>query len=404
MSLPCCRVVSHPFSPLSGSHAQGAGLLSRWASSDGIIIDDTVPVCVDYRVRDGLNRFEDAEFQRITDSAVAQWRGAFFDLESQVSHFTVELRDAVSNETLAGPLPVGTSTSVRFDKLGLSHTQRVETLVTAHNRAGISKMCKTSGMSVDVTPPLATHNPAGVVWDGNAQMLGYEGVDMEFSRSPRAAHASWTTFADAESGVHNYWVWAEDMDGVVLTPRHWVHPSLREWTMPIPTRSDGDRFRVAVQAVNMAGSRTTFRSDGVVVDTSPPFFTTGVEFSVDGDAAGLEPGVLTHTDAKLRVRVSAAEKEGSLSRCTYAMGTVPDASDVTGVTVLPVQDMAADERTQVGVPTGGDNICDDAGVCTTMPVGTEMVTKTLTLDRVVNPESALVNNLRFHAWVSCANS
>lgn len=379
-------------------------MLSRWASSDGIMIDDTVPVCIDYRVRDGRDRFEDADFQRTTDAAVAQWRGAFFDLESRVSHFTVELRDAASNATLAGPLPVGKSTSVRFDKLGLSHTQRVEVLVTAHNRAGVSKMCKTSGVTVDVTPPHATHSPAGVVWDGNAQMLGYEGVDMEFSRSPRAAHAAWTSFNDDESGVHNYWVWAEDMAGVVLTARHWVHPSLREWTMQIPTRVDGDRFRVAVEAVNVAGSPTTFRSDGVVVDTSPPFFTSAVQFTVDGDAAGLEPGVLSRTDAKLRVRVSAAEKEGSLSRCTYAMGTVPGASDVTGVTVLPVRDMAAGERTQVQVATGGDNICDDAGVCTTMPVGTEMVTKALDLDRVVNPSSLLVNNLQFHAWVSCANS
>lgn len=45
------------------------------------MIDDTPPVCVNYRVRDGTHRLLDSDFQYNTASVVAQWRGALFDLE-----------------------------------------------------------------------------------------------------------------------------------------------------------------------------------------------------------------------------------------------------------------------------------------------------------------------------------
>lgn len=384
--------------------AQGAGLLSTWKSSDGIIIDNTAPVCVEYRVIDGTHRLLSQEYQLDRDTVVAQWRSAFFDLESRVSYFTILLKDANTKAVLKPATRVGRSTTLRFDGLSLDHKQTVRSYITAYNNAGISRTCVTPGVTVDLTAPLPTHSAAGVVWDGNSQSLGYEGVDMEYSRSSRVAHAAWTTFRDDESGVHNYWVWAEDEAGTQLTAKYWVHPTLREWTMSVPQRDDGATFRVAVAAVNVAGSNTTFRSDGILVDTSPPFFTSGVEFEVDPDAVGLEPNIIARTDATLRVRVSAAELEGTMAKCTYAMGTYPDGSDVTGVNVLRVEDMDPSERTDVTISVGGDNICDDEGVCSTMPISSETRTKSLTLDRAVNPDASLVNNLNFYAWVACTST
>ena len=386
------------------SGVNGAGLLALWSSSDGIMIDDTEPVCVEYRVRDGTHRLLDSDFTSLSTEVTAQWRSAMFDLESLISHFRVTLEDAESGLVLAGPMDVGKATKVTFKELSLGHTQRIRTVVTAVNRAGTERDCATDGMLVDLTGPVPTDHPAGQVWDGNSALFGYEDADLQYTWATRSAFGAWTKFVDPESGINNYWLWTETMDGAILSSRVWVHPSLTEWTMPIPTQAHGDQYRIVVRAENRAGSFKDYRSDGIEVDVTPPSFTSPVEFRIPEDATGLEPHIITSEDAKLTIAVRVQDPESGMLRCRYALGTYPDGSDLTGVVTSEVRDMPSDTKTVVERTRGGQTVCLFDGSCVDIPTTTHTVTTDVAIDEVLNKDVQLLNHFTFYAWVVCINN
>jgi len=381
----------------------GAGLLSLWASSDGIMKDDTPPVCVEYRVRDGTHRLLDSDFTGISTEITAQWKSALFDLESLVERFEVSLLDADSDLILAGPVQVAKLTKFTFKDLTLAHTQRVRSVVRAINRAGAYLDCSTNGILVDLTGPVPTPHDAGVVWDGNSALFGYEDADLEYTWATRSAFAAWTQFIDPESGINNYWLWTEAMDGSVLSDRVWVHPSLKEWTMPIPTMSHGDQYRVVVRAVNRAGSYKDYRSDGTEVDVTPPVFSSPVEFRIDGPV-GLEPHIIASESAKLSIIVNASDPESGVLRCRYALGTYPDGSDLTGVITREAADVDAASKTVVQRTRGGEEICLFDGTCIDIPASTHSVVTNIAIDEVLNKDVALLNHFTFYAWIVCINN
>ena len=383
----------------------GAGALSNWASSDGIMIDDTPAVCVQYRVRDGTHRLLDAEWQSANSTVVAQWRGALFDLESLVDHYEVRLEDADTAEVLVPDTSVGLATTYMFQDLSLAHKLQVRTVVTAVNRAGVRSECSTNGLGIDVTGPVAVPDEVnGIVWDGNTALRGYEGKDLDSTWATQSAFASWADFVDPESGVNNYYVWAETVSGAMLSELTWVHPALKEWTMPIPTMDHGDRYRVAVRAVNRANSFLDYRSDGIEIDKTPPTFTSAVEFVLeDPTMAGLKPGVIADASARLRIRVTSADPESGMLRCRYALGTYPDGSDLSGVTTVQVADVNATQRQEEVRTVGGEEVCSFDGVCSRLPVTQHTVVTSVSIDEVLNEGVSLINSLNFYAWVVCIN-
>ena len=388
---------------VSVSAVNGAGLLALWASSDGIMIDDTPPVCVEYRVRDGTHRLLDSEYQADTASLTAQWRSALFDLESLIDHFEVTLEDIDFGTVIAGPMNAGKAVKFTFKELELEHNQRVRTVVSAYNRAGAVLDCATNGLLIDTTGPVPTPSDAGVVWDGNNALFGYEGMDLQYTWATRSAFAAWTQFRDPESRINNYWLWTETMEGAVLSTRRWVHPLLTEWTMPIPTQSHGSQYRIVLRAVNGASSYKDYRSDGIEVDVTPPYFTTPVEFRIDGKV-GLEPHIIASEDTKLSIVVRAEDPESGILRCRYALGTYPDGSDLTGVVTAEVAAMNASSKTVVSRTRGGNQVCYFDGTCEDVPASNHSVTTDILVDRVLNEEVALLNHFTFYAWVVCINN
>ena len=366
------------------------------------MIDDTPPVCVEYRVRDGTHRLLDSNFQADTTSVTAQWRSAMFDLESLVSHFLVRLEDQDTGSLLAGPMNVGKATKVSFKELFLVHKQRVRTVVSGVNRAGAVLDCATDGTLIDTTGPVPLPHDAGVVWDGNSALFGYEDADLQYTWATRSAFAAWTKFVDPESHVNNYWLWTEAMDGAILTSRRWGHPSLSEWTMPIPTMSHGDQYRIVLRAVNGASSYQDYRSDGIEVDVTAPVFTSPVEFEIDGPV-GLEPHIIASEDAKLRIKVRAHDPESGMLRCRYALGTYPDGSDLTGVVTVEVDELDEEDTVWVSRTRGGEEICLYDGSCIDIPASTHTIATHANIDRVLNENVQLLNHFTFYAWVVCIN-
>jgi len=300
--------------------------------------------------------------------------------------------------------PVGTATSFLFQNLTLSHRQRVKTVVTAVNTAGVERACETTGVLVDLTGPVATPHLSGIVWDGNNGLIGYKGRDTDWTWSTKAAFASWTRFEDPESGVNNYWVWAESMTGEPLSKPTWVHPSLTSWTMSIPTQRHLGQYRVVVEAENRAGSKTTYLSDGLTIDATSPVFTEPVEFFLDDSAnIGLEPHIITSTSAKLRVTVTVEDPESGLTLCRYALGSYPDGSDITGVVTVPMAEVNISRRTTIPRRSGGEAACFDDGTCGHLPSMMQEVTTSVAFSEIINEDVPLINHLTFYAWVVCVN-
>ena len=116
------------------------------------MLDPTPPVCVQYRVRDGWLRLLDQDYQHDPTTVKVQWKSALFDLESLIDHYEVLLVDSSTGDEVAGPFDVSKDTNYAFSLLDLQHTQRVHTVVTAVNRAGVKVQCGTNGILVDLTP------------------------------------------------------------------------------------------------------------------------------------------------------------------------------------------------------------------------------------------------------------
>ena len=368
------------------------------------MIDDTGPVCVDYRIRDGTHRLLDGDFQADNTRVTGQWRSGSFDLESLVARFEVRLEDLETGVVLAGPLNVGKATTVTFKELKLNHTQRVRTVVASINRAGAVSECVTDGTLIDLTGPVPDgSDPLDVVRDGNSALHGWEGEDLEYTHTTQAAFASWLRFRDPESGMNNFWVWAEDVDGEPLSERRWVHPSLSEWTLPIPQQVHGSQYRVVMRAVNRASSQREYRSNGIGVDVTPPEFTSPVSFSVPPSARGLEPHIINSEGAKLTISVQARDDDSGLRRCRYALGTYPDGSDLTGVVTVDADAFDAAGVQQETRYRGGQEVCDVTGVCVDVPVSSHEVVTTATVSEIMNGDVDLLNHFTMYAWVVCIN-
>lgn len=393
------RLVRHVRYHVSVYAVNGAGSIGLWSSSDGVMIDDTPPVCVGYRVKDGMHRVLDQDFQNDRTTIIAQWRGAFIDLESLVEEYSVAAVDDSDGSLLFGPASVGMATQLSARDLQLRHRQRFRVDVTARNRAGAEARCSTNGVLVDLTGPVPVHNPAGIVWDGNTALIGYEGEDIDYTWAQRSAFVSWTRFVDRESGINNYWVWVESPTGAHLTEQVWVHPSLTQWTMRLPTMGHGDTYRVAVKAVNRASSYSIFRSDSVSVDTTPPTLPGGVQFEVDGDL-GLSPNVIASEGAQLRVISTAVDADSGIRLCRFALSTYPGGSDIVDVTTVRVGDpglsVVESRVTQRCSPVFVNGREQDE--CTDNFEATTVV-----LDTIMNSDVPLLNGFSFYSWVVCIN-
>ena len=385
----------------------GAGALSLWTSTDGVMVDDTGPVCVQRRIRDGRHRLLDIDFQAGQDKVVAQWRSGIFDLESFVHHFEATLVDTDTGNIVAGPVNTGVSTRVTFTGLQLSHTQRVATVVKSVNRAGTYTECSTDGLMVDLTGPLPVSAlPQDVVSDGNTANHGFDGDDIEFTASTEAAFVSWADIHDPESGLNNVWVWAEAVDGIPLTDRQWVHPSLNEWTLSVPLQPQGAAYRVVVRAVNRASSAEVYRSDGVQIDTTPPVFTSSVDLAVSPGGLGLEPHVVASATATISVVATVQDAESGIQRCRAGVGTYPDGSDVTGVVTANVDELPNHAVEVVTSQRGGQTVCDPYTVshdCITVPVSELTTATTVRIDLVVNAGVSLPGGNNLFGWLVCTN-
>ncbi|XP_002736788.1 uncharacterized protein LOC100378079, partial [Saccoglossus kowalevskii] len=119
------------------------------ASSDGFIVDNTVPTTG--VVYDGFG-LHDAEYQNITDTISASWHG-FSDLQSYISHYLWCVGSSPGAEDIVACENVGLQLSASKSAV-LSNGQKCFSQVTAIDVAGLHSVAAVSnGVVIDDTAP-----------------------------------------------------------------------------------------------------------------------------------------------------------------------------------------------------------------------------------------------------------
>lgn len=111
---------------------------------------------------------------------------------------------------------------------------------------------------------------------------GKKGEDIDFQKSRTFLTAHWNEFEDLESDVISLsWCAGLSPGSCNLVQKSELTPSSTSTRKVLnePIKN-GERYYVTVNAVNGAGVQTTYTSDGVTVDETPP--TSGIVIHGDG--------------------------------------------------------------------------------------------------------------------------
>jgi len=263
---------------------QAAGL-EHWSSSDGVLVDPTPPFVVGEWFIDGTDVYLNRDF--FSDGVIeAQWLYGFYDPESFISHYVieVELVTDTSEQTVYGPVYWGDQAYAQIKGLELTHKSIYRVSITAFNYAGGSGKYHTPGSMFDATPP---ETEDAVVIDGS-QLQGefvFRGEDMEWMNGRVSLFGTWSGFTDPESGIWYYHINALDVDGVPMTEWFVVSGGQTEGFVRTPGLQHGETYYFAVRALNFAGNTATLLSNGVRIDRTPPVATTQAHYVVNGSVS-----------------------------------------------------------------------------------------------------------------------
>ena len=277
----------------------GAGLASA-ARSQCTVFDDSPPE--GGVVIDG-NGSRDRQYQSSTSRMSFHWSD-FYDPESSVSRYSHCIGSSPFGHDVRACHDVSNATlKTTVGGLKLEHGRTYFATVYAVNRAGLSRPVCSSGVVVDVTPPVA-----GPVLDGATR------PDIDYSNSSSTVLASWDQFDDL-SPISNCSWWAGSRKyHSNIVPRTGIELSTRASSTGHSIPSGWHVF-VSVACANSAGMTTTAHSNGYIVDTTPP--TVGsARFTLSGHPA---PSYLSDVASLALSWVGFYENETSLSHYSFAL-------------------------------------------------------------------------------------
>ncbi|XP_022799532.1 uncharacterized protein LOC111337483 [Stylophora pistillata] len=232
--------------------------------SDGFVLDSTPPLMGEvFFAETSKSTIEGVTKYYARSLISAQWRG-FWDKESDVHTSYVCLGTTSGECNTRNFTMVQNSTAYTFADLPFLQGETYFVSVKVENGAGLNSDIQTSeGILFDQTGP----TNEGTVMDGNTEG---EDVNVQQSRILIAAH--WNAFDDLESDVVKL-TWCAGLspglcDLVKETELNNNNTSIRYFlSKPI---LNGYRYFVTVKATNGAGVTSLLKSDGVMVDDTPP--------------------------------------------------------------------------------------------------------------------------------------
>ena len=250
--------------PLSPGHIvyvtiraiNGAQMVST-ASCSPLLIDSSPPIVGTIVVGNtyGMKHITDKE------AVLAEWSG-FDDGESGLSHFEWSACHASSpNECITPFVNTGLKTTLQNSDLDLQPGISYVLLVRANNNVGLYSEAISNPFTFDGVVPTT-----GTVYDGLSEL-----TDLEKQSSVSEISANWSPFSDANSRIAKYemCVGTEqekcDVNGFVN-----LGITLKG-TIGGLTLNHNERYFVTVKATNEAGYSTMASSNGIEVDSTPPY-------------------------------------------------------------------------------------------------------------------------------------
>ncbi|PVD18248.1 hypothetical protein C0Q70_21774, partial [Pomacea canaliculata] len=308
----------------NGGHKQ----LNVTSISDGVLVDLTPPK--EGKVIDGLSEnFEDLHFSVHKSTVAARWQG-FSDSESGIMQYEVQIERAENLTTNFQVLQdwenVNLDTTFEKHRFSLRHRDVVRTKLRVSNGALNTITSETDSFIIDLTPPELYS-----LWDG----LGSS--DIEYQSDITSLSAKFE-FHDDESGIdyYKYQVY-QTMHGhhaqiIPATKNDWNRlPSGQRNSLMVNglTLTSGLRYSIRMAAVNSAGSVTTYDTNGVLVDNTPPSMErVHVGVLSTEDEIDLDGYVLQSDQSGIKANWLATDHESGIDHYEVAVGTSPGATDV----------------------------------------------------------------------------
>lgn len=233
-------------------------------------------------VYDGLVNNVDQSYSNSLTTVEANWNG-FYDYESSISHYTITVYrqpDGTSTTNAVYSTVVeGTMNQITLRQFSFTNGDQIFVEVEASNGAGLTRMVRSNGYVIDLTPPQATY-----IVDGTDPTN-----DLEYQSSNATYDVSWDV-ADDESGIVS-------IEGAIFEIREGrrmkVYPSSPfQSSVSIPTSQSmwsindditlnvGVKYIASIAFENGAGIRVVYETNGVIVDPTPPIVQT-VSVSTD---------------------------------------------------------------------------------------------------------------------------
>lgn len=230
--------------------------LETVAVSNSFIVDESSPETG--MVFNGADPSNHKLYQSSPTELSARWEG-FQDKESGISLYEICIGSIPGLCDVSEFKSVGLANSTIVSNLNLAHNTTYYTTVRATNGAGQTAFASSSGILIDLTPPIGSK-----LRDG-------EDFDTDVTTQGSFVSANWDEFHDPESGISKYVVCSGTIVGSCdsvspTTVNNGLAAKLEVW----PAISAGTIVYSTLWVYNKAGGVTKVYSDGMVMDNTPP--------------------------------------------------------------------------------------------------------------------------------------
>ena len=219
------------------------------------------------------------------------------------------------------------ATSYTFTNITLQSGGYCYAYLGVKDKAGNSGSYWSSGTLIDTSPPRK-----GKVLDGQ------EGMDRVYQQETNILYASWSGFSENESTIHHYELafgTSSNSSNVQPFTNVGLITSASSSNLQLSKLKSGVIYYAHVVAYNILGIRSDIAtSDGVLVETTPPVFTSPVS---DGPDFGLDYDYSNNLTS-LQLNWKCKDKDSGLRQVFVGLGTQPGIQDIVAYrSVLPYQ-------------------------------------------------------------------
>ena len=224
--------------------------------SNSFILDETSPEIG--KVFNERDTYEDKYYRSSQTEISTSWKG-FQDKESGISFYKICIGSVPGLCDVSQFQNVGLVNSTIVRDLNLTHNATYYTTVQATNGAGQTGFSSSSGITIDLTPPIG------------GKLRDEKDIDANVTIQDLFVSTNWDEFYDPESGISHYVVCAGTIIGACdLAPPTTLNNLLVARLDVWPAISSGTIVYSTLWAYNKAGGLTEIYSDGVLVDNSQP--------------------------------------------------------------------------------------------------------------------------------------